>query len=80
MSANTAIASAVATLNSALSAETGFATKGTVVKAFKGNGRFDKKSIWVSRGDGTYLHITGKKGLIAKASRLNGFVTVVFKA
>jgi hypothetical protein len=78
MSASKAITSAIQILNDELVANTGFATKGTVVKAFKGNGRFDKKSVWVSMGNGKYLHLTGKKGLIAKADRLAGYVNVIF--
>ena len=50
---------------------TDFPKRGTIVKP---------KSMWVSLGDGTYKHITGKKGLVTKHSRLDGFVDVVFTA
>jgi hypothetical protein len=51
---------------------------GTIVKALPNQTRFKPKSLWVSLGDGTYKHLTGKKGLIAKHERLDGFVDVVF--
>jgi hypothetical protein len=51
---------------------------GTIVKALPNQTRFKPKSIWVSLGDGTYKHLTGKKGLIAKHERLDGYVDVVF--
>lgn len=51
---------------------------GTIVKAKSDQGRFKPKSMWVSLGDGTYKHLTGKKGLIATHSRLDGYVDVVF--
>ena len=52
--------------------------RGTIVKALPNQTRFKPKSMWVSLGDGTYKHLTGKKGLIAKHERLDGFVDVVF--
>jgi hypothetical protein len=51
---------------------------GTIVKALPNQTRFKPKSIWVSLGDGTYKHLTGKKGLITTHERLDGFVDVVF--
>jgi hypothetical protein len=51
---------------------------GTIVKALPNQTRFKPKSLWVSLGDGTYKHLTGKKGLIAKHERLDGYVDVVF--
>jgi len=51
---------------------------GTIVKALPNQTRFKPKSIWVSLGDGTYKHLTGKKGLIAKHERLDGYVDVIF--
>jgi hypothetical protein len=54
--------------------------KGTIVKAKEVQNRFKPKSLWVSLGDGTYKHLTGKKGLVAKHERLDGFVDVVFEA
>jgi hypothetical protein len=53
--------------------------KGTIVKAKEVQNRFKPKSLWVSLGDGTYKHLTGKKGLIATDLRLNGYVDVVFQ-
>ncbi len=52
--------------------------RGTILKALPEQGRFKPKSMWVSLGDGTYKHITGKRGLIAKHERLDGYVDVVF--
>jgi hypothetical protein len=57
-----------------------FLKRGTIVKAKEVQNRFKPKSMWVSLGDGTYKHITGKKGLVTKQSRLDGFVDVVFTA
>jgi hypothetical protein len=57
-----------------------FYPRGTIVKASVGQTRFKPKSVWVSLGDGTYKHLTGKKGLIATHSRLDGYVDVVFSA
>jgi len=51
---------------------------GTIVKALPNQTRFKPKSIWVSLGDGTYKHLTGKKGLVAKHERLDGYVDVIF--
>ena len=51
---------------------------GTIVKALPNQTRFKPKSMWVSLGDGTYKHLTGKKGLITTHERLDGFVDVVF--
>jgi hypothetical protein len=55
-----------------------FYPRGTIVKAKAEQSRFKPKSVWVSLGDGTYKHLTGKKGLIATHSRLDGYVDVVF--
>lgn len=54
--------------------------KGTIVKAKSDQARFKPTSLWVSLGNGKYKHLTGKKGLITNAERLNGFVDVVFQA
>jgi len=51
---------------------------GTIVKALPNQTRFKPKSLWVSLGDGTYKHLTGKKGLVAKHERLDGYVDVIF--
>jgi hypothetical protein len=53
--------------------------KGTIVKAKEVQNRFKAKSMWVSLGDGTYKHLTGKKGLLATDYRLNGYVDVIFQ-
>jgi hypothetical protein len=53
--------------------------RGTIVKAMPDQGRFKPKSMWVSLGDGNYKHITGKKGLIAKHSRLITFTDEIFR-
>ena len=55
------------------------APKGTIVKAKEVQNRFKPKSMWVSLGDGTYKHLTGKKGLVTTDSRLNGYVDVIFQ-
>lgn len=52
--------------------------RGTIVKALPNQTRFKPKSMWVSLGDGTYKHLTGKKGLITTQERLEGFVDVIF--
>lgn len=57
-----------------------FYPRGTVVKASPNQDRFKPTSLWVSRGDGTYLHLTGEKNLIAKHSRLKDYVDVIFSA
>jgi hypothetical protein len=53
---------------------------GTIVKAKPVQTRFKPKSMWVSLGDGTYKHLTGKKGLTATHERLKDYVDVVFEA
>jgi len=40
--------------------------------------RFKPDSMWVSNGDGTYLHLTGESGLTAKHSRLSGHTYIRF--
>ena len=67
-----------ANIESAASSD--FVPKGTIVKAKEVQNRFKAKSLWVSLGDGTYKHLTGKKGLVTKHERLDGFVDVVFEA
>lgn len=54
--------------------------RGTIVKAKASQARFKPASMWVSNGDGTYTHITGKRMLQAKHERLDGFVDPVFIA
>jgi len=53
--------------------------RGTIVKANADQDRFKPDSVWVSNGDGTYLHLTGSKGLTAKHDRLIGYTHVVFE-
>ena len=67
-------------LESNIAAPSDFVPKGTIVKAKEVQNRFKAKSLWVSLGDGTYKHLTGKKGLVTKHERLDGFVDVVFEA
>lgn len=54
--------------------------RGTIVKALPEQTRFKPKSMWVSLGDGTYRHLNGKKGLVTKHDRLDGFTSVIFSA
>lgn len=54
--------------------------QGTIVKAKADQTRFKPSSLWVSLGNGAYKHLNGKKGLVAKHSRLDGFVDVVYTA
>jgi hypothetical protein len=60
-------------------ASSDFVPKGTIVKAKEVQNRFKPKSMWVSLGDGTYKHLTGKKGLVATDYRLSGYVDVIFQ-
>ena len=71
--------SSVITAVSESNGSNGYWSRGTILKASEFNGRFKDKSAWVSLGDGKYQHITGKKGLVAKHSRLNGYVKVIFQ-
>jgi hypothetical protein len=57
-----------------------FPTRGTIVRAKSSQARFKPTSMWVSNGDGTYTHITGKKLLTATHSRLDGFVDTIYQA
>lgn len=54
--------------------------RGTVLKALPTQTRFKSKSMWVSLGNGKYQHLTGSKGLITSAERLDGYTEVVFQA
>ena len=58
--------------------EAAYYVKGTIVKAIKGQDRFKSTSLWISLGNGKYQHLTGEKGLIAKHSRLDGYVKPVW--
>lgn len=66
-------------LESNLEASSDHLPKGTIVKAKEVQNRFKAKSMWVSLGDGTYKHLTGKKGLVATDYRLNGYVDIIFQ-
>ena len=66
-------------LESNLATSSDHLPKGTIVKAKEVQNRFKPKSLWVSLGDGTYKHLTGKKGLIATDYRLSGYVDVIFQ-
>ena len=54
--------------------------RGTILKALPEQTRFKPKSMWVSLGDGNYRHLNGKKGLVTKHDRLDGFTSVIFSA
>ena len=54
--------------------------RGTILKALPEQDRFKPKSMWVSLGDGNYRHLNGKKGLVTKHDRLDGFTSVIFSA
>lgn len=54
--------------------------RGTIVKAQADQFRFKPKSMWVSLGDGKYLHLNGKKGLVTTHDRLDGYTDVIFSA
>jgi len=73
------LADELATVQFDLESISNYEPRGTIVKALPDQDRFKSKSVWVSLGDGTYLHLTGSKGLIAKAERLNGYTEVVFR-
>ncbi len=73
------LADELATVQFDLDSIYGSEPRGTIVKAQQDQTRFNPKSMWVSLGDGTYQHLTGTKGLIAKAERLNGYTEVVFR-
>lgn len=73
------LADELATVQFEIDSLTNYEPRGTIVKAMKDQTRFKPKSVWVSLGDGTYKHLTGSKGLIAKAERLNGYTEVVFR-
>ena len=54
--------------------------RGTVVRAIAEQDRFKSGSMWVSNGDGSYTHLTGRKQLTASHSRLEGYTEVIFQA
>lgn len=54
--------------------------RGTILKALPEQGRFKPKSMWVSLGDGKYRHLNGKKGLVTRHDRLDGYTSVIFSA
>jgi hypothetical protein len=73
------LADELATVQFDLESILDYEPRGTIVKALPDQLRFKPKSMWVSLGDGNYQHLTGTKGLIAKAERLNGYTEVVFR-
>jgi len=54
--------------------------RGTILKALPEQGRFKPKSMWVSLGEGKYRHLNGKKGLVTRHDRLDGYTSVIFSA
>lgn len=54
--------------------------RGTILKATPDQTRFKPKSMWVSQGNGMYLHLNGKKGLVTTHDRLDGYTEVIFSA
>jgi len=54
--------------------------RGTILKALPEQGRFKPKSMWVSLGNGKYKHLNGKKGLVTRHDRLDGYTSVIFSA
>lgn len=62
------------------SSDTSSHPRGTVLKALPSQTRFKSKSMWVSLGDGKYKHLTGSKGLVTTAERLDGYTEVIFQA
>lgn len=60
--------------------ESEFYPRGTILKASPDQTRFKPKSMWVSQGDGMYLHLNGKKGLVTTHDRLDGYTEVIFSA
>jgi len=73
------LADELATVQFDVASVNGYEPKGTILKALPTQTRFKPKSVWVSLGNGKYKHLTGEKGLIAKASRLDGYTSVVFR-
>lgn len=69
-----AIANAVANIEDELAKGKGI----EIVKSTKDNGRFKNTSVWVKLPNGKYQHL--QSGKVAKASRLAGFTTLVYKA
>lgn len=69
----------LATIQFDLEDANGYEPRGTILKALPAQSRFKPTSMWVSLGNGKYEHLTGKKGLIAKHSRLDGYTSVVFR-
>jgi hypothetical protein len=57
-----------------------FPKRGTIVRARSSQARFKPTSMWVSNGDGSYTHITGKKFLTTNHNRLDGFVDTIYTA
>lgn len=73
------LADELATVQFDLDSASQYEARGTILKALPDQWRFKPQSMWVSLGDGTYKHLTGNKGLIAKGTRLDGYTSVVFR-
>jgi hypothetical protein len=67
-------------IESSVDEQDNYYPRGTILKALPEQTRFKPKSMWVSLGDGTYRHLNGKKGLVTKHDRLDGFTSVIFSA
>jgi hypothetical protein len=67
-------------IESSVDEQDNYYPRGTILKALPEQERFKPKSMWVSLGDGTYRHLNGKKGLVTKHDRLDGFTSVIFSA
>jgi hypothetical protein len=67
-------------IESSVDEQDNYYPRGTILKALPEQDRFKPKSMWVSLGDGTYRHLNGKKGLVTKHDRLDGFTSVIFSA
>jgi hypothetical protein len=60
--------------------EDGFYPRGTIIKAIEVQNRFKPKSLWVSLGNGKYMHLNGKKNLVTTHERIDGYTEVLFEA
>ena len=79
-SALNAIVDELLLLASDIEESSNYYPRGTILKALPEQGRFKPKSMWVSLGDGTYRHLNGKKGLVTRHDRLDGYTSVIFSA
>ena len=74
------IAEDLYTISDMVEVDNDYHPRGTILKAQADQLRFKPKSMWVSLGDGKYLHLNGKKGLVTTHDRLDGYTDVVFSA